>query len=106
MHKDMKPLRWWAPVAGAGVALASGFAPYAILSASGKIPAGLRDNPWPMELIAVVATAGVVWLAVRAYRERRVRAVATVSAALATLATALFLFVIHVASRDLPLPRR
>jgi cytochrome oxidase Cu insertion factor (SCO1/SenC/PrrC family) len=98
----MKPLRWWVPVGAAVVALLFGLVPYLILTATGKIPPGLRDNPWPMELAAVLATGAVVLVAVRAYREKRVRAAATVSAALATLGTAAFLFLIHVATYALP----
>jgi hypothetical protein len=98
----MKPLRWWVPVAGAVVALAAGLVPYIILNVMGVIPPGLRDNPWPMELVAVIATAAVVLIAIRAYREKRVRAVATVSAALATLSTAGFLLLVHVATSQLP----
>lgn len=99
---DMKPLRWWGPVVGAVIALLLGLGPYALLTGSGKMPPGLRDNPWPMELLAVVATGVVLFLAVRAYREKRARAVATVSAALATLGTAGFLLLVHVGTRQVP----
>jgi hypothetical protein len=100
----MKPLRWWVPLVSAVVALAFGFLPYALLTASAKIPDGLRDNPWPMELVAVVATGVAVALAVFAYRQKRARAVATASAAVATLATAVFVLLVHVGSYDLPPP--
>lgn len=84
------------------VALAFGLVPYVLLSSMGTIPASLRDNPWPMELVAVVATAVGVFLAIRAYREKRVRALATVCTALATLGTAGFLLLVHVATYQLP----
>lgn len=98
----MKTLRWWGPVASAVVALAFGFLPYAALTYSTKMPASIRDNPWPMELVAVGATAAAIVLAVQAYRQKRVRIVATISATLATLATALFLFLVHVVSYEIP----
>ena len=100
--KAMKPLRWWAPVTGTVVALAFGLVPYLLLSSMGAIPAGLRDNPWPMELVAALATAAGVFVAIRAYREKRLRAVATVCAVLATLGTAGFMLLIHVATYELP----
>lgn len=86
------------------VALASGIASYAVLNSTGKIPAGLRDNPWPMELVATLASLATLGLAVLAYRQRRVRIVATVSALLATASTAVFLLIVHVASYKLPPP--
>jgi uncharacterized membrane protein len=98
----MKPLRWWVPVVGAVIALATGLAPYIILTSTGKIPLGLRDNPWPMELLAAIATAAVVLITIRAYREKRARIVATISAALAVLGMAAFLLLVHVATYDLP----
>ena len=84
------------------IALGFGLVSYIILSSAGKIPPGLRDNPWPMELVAVVATVAAVLVAIRAYREKRVRAVATVCATLATLGTAGFLLLVHVATYQLP----
>ena len=98
----MKPLRWWVPALGAVIALAFGLAPYLILTATGKIPFALRDNPWPMELLAGAATAAVVLLTVRAYREKRARAAATVSAAVAALGFAAFVLLVHVATYQLP----
>jgi hypothetical protein len=83
-------------------ALAFGVLPYAAFTYSGKIPIGLRDNPWPLELLAVAATAAAIVLAVHAYRQKRLRIVATVSALLATLATAFFLMLVHVGSYELP----
>jgi|JI10StandDraft_1071094.scaffolds.fasta_scaffold525825_2 hypothetical protein len=97
-----KPLRWWVPLVSMAVALASGIISYAALNSSGRIPAGLRDNPWPMELVAGVATLASLGLAVLAYRQRRVRAVATACAVLAAASTAVFLLVVHVASYRLP----
>lgn len=97
-------LRWWAPLISMAVALAFGIVTYAVLNNTGKIPAGLRDNPWPMELVAVTATLTSLGLAVIAYRQRRVRAVATVGAFLATASTALFLLIVHVVSYKLPPP--
>lgn len=98
----MKPLRIWMPIAGAVLALACGLVTYIFLTATAAIPHALRDNPWPMELAAVLATAAVIYTAVRAYREKRLRAVATVCAALATLGTVGFLLFVHVASYGLP----
>lgn len=98
----MNPLRWWAPVVSALVALAAGLIPYVALSASGSLPPVLRDHPWPMELLAVAATMITVVLAVRAYRQRRARAAATVSALVASLATLAFVSLVHVLSYGLP----
>lgn len=98
----MKTLRWWAPVASAAAALAFGILPYALLTYSAKMPVGLRDNPWPLEVIAVAATVAAIVFTIHAYRQKRVRIVATVSAAFATLATALFLLLVHVGSYELP----
>jgi uncharacterized membrane protein (UPF0136 family) len=100
----MKPLRVWMPITGAVLALSCGLISYILLTATATIPHALRDNPWPMELAAVLATAAVIFTAVRAYREKRLRAVATVCAALATLSTAGFLVLIHVATYALPAP--
>ena len=100
----MKPLRWWMPVVAAVLALATGMIPYIVLTATAKIPASLRDNPWPMQAVAAIATAAAVLLAVRAYREKRARIVATVSAALATLGTVGFFLFVHVATYALPPP--
>jgi len=100
----MKPLRWWAPVVLASIALMFGVLPYVLLSAAGKIPQTLRDNPWPLELVSAVASALAIVLVVLAFRQKRARIVATVSAAIATLATAAFLLLVHVASYDLPPP--
>lgn len=99
-----RPLRWWAPLVSMAVALAFGIVSYAILNSTGKISAGLRDNPWPMELVAVAATLTSLGLAVLAYRQRRVRIVATLGAVLATASTALFLLIVHVSSYKLPPP--
>lgn len=98
----MKNLRWWAPLASALVALAFGFVPYLAFTHSGKIPASLRDNPWPMELIAVGATLVTIVFTVQAFRQKRARIVAVGSSVLATLGTAVFLLLIHVASYQLP----
>ena len=98
----MKPLRAWMPIAGVVIALAVGMIPYVALTVAAAIPHGLRDNPWPMELAAILATAGAIYIAVRAYREKRLRAVATVCAALATLGTVGFLLFVHVATSALP----
>lgn len=98
----MKTLRWWAPLASAALALTFGFLPYVMLTYSGKIPVSLRDNPWPLELLAVAATIATIVLAVQAYRQKRVRIVATLSALLATLATTFFLLLVHVGSYELP----
>jgi hypothetical protein len=98
----MRTLRWWAPLATAVLALAFGLVPYAMFTYSGKMPVSLRDNPWPLELLAVGATITAIVLAVQAYRQKRVRIVATVSALLATMATALFLLLVHVGSYELP----
>jgi cytochrome oxidase Cu insertion factor (SCO1/SenC/PrrC family) len=98
----VKPLRWWAPVASAIVACAFGFASYAWLDAIGKMPEGLRDHPWPMEVAAVAATGVTIALAVRAWRRARARAVAAFAAAVAVLATGGFLYYVHVYSYRLP----
>ena len=97
-----KPLRWWAPLVSLAVALAFGIVTYALLNSSGRISAGLRDNPWPMELVAGAATLVSLGLAVQAFRQRRVRIVATACALLAAASTALFLMIVHVASYKLP----
>lgn len=98
----MRTLRWWTPLASVILALAFGFVPYIALTYSGKIPAALRDNPWPMELVAVAATFAAIGLAIQAFRQKRLRMVATASALLATLATVFFLFVLHVVSYEIP----
>ncbi len=98
----MKPLRWWAPVAAALVALVAGIVPYSLLSFVGALPLWLRDHPWPLELSAAVASALAIALAVRAFRQRELRVVATAAAAIATLATVGFLLFLHVATRQLP----
>jgi hypothetical protein len=100
----MRPLRWWVPLVSAAVALLFGLAPYALLSASGKLPAGLRDDPWPLELVAVVATAATLALLVVAFRQKRARIATSVFALLATLSTATFLALVHVISYELPAP--
>lgn len=100
----MKPLRWWAPLISLAVALGFGIASYAVLTSTGKISAGLRDDPWPMEVIAGAATLVGLGFLVQAYRQKRVRAVATVCAVLATASTAVFLMLVHVASYRLPAP--
>lgn len=99
-----KPLRWWAPLLSLIVALGFGIISYARLNSTGQISAGLRDNPWPMELVAAIATIVSVGLAAVAYRQRRVRIVATFCAVLATASTAVFIVVVHVASYRLPPP--
>jgi cytochrome oxidase Cu insertion factor (SCO1/SenC/PrrC family) len=88
------------------VALLSGIFPYALLTSTGKLPAGLRDNPWPFELVAVLAAAATLGLLVVAYRQKRARVVATVFGLLATLSTAVFISLIHVISYELPPPPR
>lgn len=100
----MRPLRWWAPLLSGAVALLFGLAPYALVTRSGKMPVGLRDDPWPLELVAVVATAAALGLLVVALRQKRARLVAGVSALLATLSTAGFLALVHVVTYDLPPP--
>lgn len=100
----MRPLRWWIPALSGVVALLSGIVPYALLSSAGKLPARLRDDPWPLEVVAVVAAATTFGLLVVAYRQKRARVVATVAALLATLSTALFLALVHVISYELPPP--
>ncbi len=100
----MKPLRWWAPVGVAVIAVMFGLLPYVLLSSAGKIPPALRDNPWPLEIGAVVVSLFAVALAVSAYMQKRVRAVATVGAALSVLSTAAFLLLVHVGSHGLPPP--
>lgn len=100
----MKPLRWWIPASFAALALLSGIFPYALLTSSGKLPASLRDNPWPFELVAVVAAVITLALLVAAYRQKRARVVATFSALLATMSTAVFILLIHVLSYELPPP--
>jgi cytochrome oxidase Cu insertion factor (SCO1/SenC/PrrC family) len=102
----MKPLRWWAPLLCAVIALMFGFLPYGLLSGAGKLPLGLRDNPWPMEIVAALATVATIVLAVFAYRQKRARAVATAGAVLATLSTGIFFLLVHVASYELPPPSR
>lgn len=89
-------------MSSAVVALAFGFIPYAALTYSGKIPPGLRDNPWPMEVVALAATIATIVLTVYAYRQKRLRIVSTVSATLATLATVFFLLLVHVGSYEIP----
>lgn len=103
-NASTKPLRWWAPLISLIVALAFGIVSYAQLNSTGKISAGLRDNPWPMELVAILATVVSVGLAAIAYRQRRVRIIATLGAVLATASTALFIVIVHVASYRLPPP--
>jgi hypothetical protein len=100
----MKPLRWWAPVMIAVIAVVFGVLPYALLSSAGMMPHTLRDNPWPLEIGAVVASLLAIALAVSAYMQKRVRAVATVGAALSVLSTAAFLLLVHVGSYGLPPP--
>jgi hypothetical protein len=98
----MKPLRAWMPVLAVVLALATGMILYIVLTATATIPAGLRDNPWPMQLAAVAATGAAIYMAVLAFREKRLRAVATVCAALATLGTVGFFLFLHVATSALP----
>ncbi len=100
----MRPLRWWTPVACAIVACAVGFVGYFWLDSAGKMPEGLRDRPWPMELASVAATAVTIALAVHAWRLARVRVVATLAAAVAVLGTSGFLYYVHVLSYRLPPP--
>jgi hypothetical protein len=92
------------PVATAIVACAVGFGGYFWLDSLGKMPEGLRDRPWPMELASVAATAATIALAVLAWRRARVRVVATLAAAVAAFATWGFLYYVHVLSYRLPPP--
>lgn len=100
----MKPLRWWAPALAGVVALLTGIAPYGLLTSMNRMPLGLRDDPWPLELVAVAATIVALALLVAAFRQRRARAVASIAALLATLSTAVLLLLVHVVSDDLPPP--
>lgn len=100
----VKPLRWWVPLSSAAVALLFGILPYALLSAAGELPPALRDDPWPLELVAVLAALVTLGLCVAAFRQRRARVVATVATVLATASTALFLALVHVLSYELPPP--
>jgi len=102
----MKPLRFWVPLVSGAVALAFGVVPYALLTYTAKIPLGLRDNPWPMELVAVAATVVTIALTVSAYRQKRARALATTGAVVATLSTAAFVLMVHAVSYRLPPPPR
>jgi hypothetical protein len=97
-------LRWWYPVVSTLVALGAGVGPYAVLNAHGLMPLGLRDRPWPLELVAVAATVLTLALAVRALRERRARALSIGGAVLSLLATAVFCLVLHGGTRGLPPP--
>ncbi len=110
MHPTLsvKPLRWWTPVTSAILAFAFGFAGYAWFVRTGKMPEGLRDHPWPMELASVAATAVTIALVVRGWRGARAlaRTVASLAAALAVLVTAGFLYYVHVLSYQLPPPPR
>src|SRR5262249_22744551 len=72
-----KPLRWWYPALSAIVALGFGLFPYIALNFKGKMPPGMRDRPWPLEIVAAAATALTLVFAVRAFRERRARAFST-----------------------------
>lgn len=86
------------------IALGSGVVPYAALNYAGVIPLWLRDQPWPMELVAIAATVATVALAVLAFRQRRARIAATASAVLGVFATAVFLLLVHRLTYDLPPP--
>lgn len=86
------------------IAIGSGVVPYGALNYAGVMPFWLRDQPWPMELVAIAATVATVALAVLAFLQRRARIAATVSAALGVLATAVFLLLIHRLTYDLPPP--
>lgn len=83
------PLSWRVRLLSTGVALAFGILHCALLTTSGKTPAGLRDYPGPMELMAGAATLCSLGLLGAAYQQRR-RIRATVYALLAPLNTALF----------------
>lgn len=88
------------------VALAVGLVPYLALTFAAKMPAGLRDNPLPMELMAAAAAVVAIALTVLAYRQKRARIVATVCASVATLFTLGFVLLVHVGSYELPPPPR
>jgi hypothetical protein len=98
------PLRWWFPILSAVVALGTGFIPYAALNFVGKLPVGLRDRPWPLELVAAAATALTLAFAVRAWREKRLRAVSTFVGGLSFLATAGFVLIVNFGTKGLPPP--
>jgi len=100
----VKWLRWWHPVATALLALASGIAPYIALTAAARLPATLRDRPWPFEIVTVAAALATAVLMVFAYRQRRSRAVATVAAVLAVANATLLLLLVHVLTFALPPP--
>jgi hypothetical protein len=100
----MRPVRWWMPLVTLVIALGSGVVPYSALSYAGAMPLWIRDHPWPMELVAIAATVATVALAVLAFRQRRARIAATASAVLGVFATAVFLFLIHRLTYDLPPP--
>jgi len=86
------------------IALGAGVVPYSALTYAGVISFWLRDNPWPMELVAIAATVVTVALAVLAFRQRRARIAATASAILGVFATTVFLLLIHRLTYDLPPP--
>jgi hypothetical protein len=102
--RAMKPVRTWQIVAAAVFALATGLVPYSLLCRAGKMPLGLRDNPWPFELASTLATLVSILFVVSAYRRRQGRVGATLGGAIALLATGAFLLFVHVGSYELPPP--
>ena len=98
----MKPLRWWVAIGTAVLALAFGIVPYVMLTGAAKMPLGLRDNPWPMEVAAALAALASIGGLVLAYRQKRARVVATIGASIAAIATVLFVLLVHVFSFGLP----
>ena len=97
-------LRWWHPVATAVLALASGIVPYVALTSTARLPATLRDRPWPFEVVTAAAAIATAVLMVGAYRQRRSRAVATVATVLAVANAALLLLLVHVLTFAIPAP--
>jgi hypothetical protein len=100
----MKPFRWWIPLVTTVIALGSGLAPYAAMNFAGKMPLWLRDHPWPMELVAIGATATTVAFALSAFRRGHARIVTTVAAAVGLFATVGFLLFLHWMTYVLPPP--
>ena len=98
----MKPVRWWMPLAATAIALGSGVLPYGVLNFMGSMPLWLRDHPWPIELVAIGATAASLAFAVLAYRQRHARIASSVAAGLGLFATAGFVLFVHRASYELP----
>jgi hypothetical protein len=104
MFLSMRRPSFWPLLLCAVVALGFGIGPYIALTAAAWMPLGVRDNPWPMELVAVAATVVSIALAVRAFQARRARAVATVCAVAALASTGLFAMLVHFGSGALPPP--